>query len=259
MVSRVTGGGGKSTTRNSPLDRRGKRFAEVHWVADTGSTNADLLAVVGGEQVLVADHQRAGRGRLDRRWEAPPGANLLVSVRVVPAAPLERWAQLTGAMALAVTDVVAARGVAAAVRWPNDVMVGDRKLAGILAELPSSADAAVVGVGLNVAWPATDADAPGLNAVSLVQLGVFAPRDELLDALLDRFAYWVLDVERGRDTIVAALRERSATLGRNVKLQRVDGQESYGIAVAIDDEGRIVVESGGTRSAFSVAEVTHLR
>jgi len=245
----------------------GQRFADVRWVTETGSTNADLLAVPGGEQVLVADHQHAGRGRLDRRWEAPPAANLLVSVRVVPAAPLERWAQLTGAMALAVVDLAAAYDVAAAIRWPNDVMVAEpgraqgpeRKLAGVLAELPNPPVAAVVGVGINVGWPLTDADAPGLNAVSLRQLGVSAERRELLVVLIDRFERWVGEIERGGGSVLAALRARSATIGRNVKVQRVDGEVSYGVAVAIDDEGRIVVESAGTRTAFSVAEVTHLR
>ncbi|TML18266.1 MAG: hypothetical protein E6G39_03455 [Actinobacteria bacterium] len=120
------------------------RFATIEWVAETGSTNSDLSARAADreprELALVADHQTAGRGRLDRQWLASPGQSLLLSVLIRPKGPPDRWPLATSAMAVAVADVVAGLGVAdAGIRWPNDVVVdGGRapgKLAGVLAEL----------------------------------------------------------------------------------------------------------------------------
>ena len=122
----------------------GSRFADVRWVAETGSTNADLLALArdGAPEgiVLVADHQTAGRGRLGRTWEAPPGASLLVSVLLRPPAAVADAVTMAAGVAMAdAVDEVA--GVHARLKWPNDLVVAvdgptadDRKLAGILAE-----------------------------------------------------------------------------------------------------------------------------
>ncbi len=127
------------------------------------STNRYLLdearAGAAGGLVVVADHQTAGRGRLGRRWEAPAGANLLVSVLLRPSLPIEELHLCTVAMALATRaacSAVTAGAVVPVLKWPNDVMVGERKLAGILAEtIPGDGGsrAVVVGMGLNVAWP----------------------------------------------------------------------------------------------------------
>ncbi len=126
----------------------------VTHVPVTGSTNDDLLAAAAtgapDRSVLVADHQTAGRGRLDRRWEAPPGANLLVSIlfRTVPSPP----STLTQRVGLAAIDARrAAAGVDAVLKWPNDLLVGERKLAGILAQRAADGSI-VVGLGLNVGW-----------------------------------------------------------------------------------------------------------
>ena len=133
-------------TIGGPNARPGGPGWTVEHVAETGSTNADLLATAAerpDRSVLVADHQTAGRGRLDRRWDAPPGANLLVSILFhdVPAHPSE----LTRRVALAAVDACAeVAGVDVALKWPNDLLVGDRKLAGILAER-NAAGSVVVG------------------------------------------------------------------------------------------------------------------
>src|SRR5688572_4438780 len=123
-------------------------------VESTGSTNTDLLAACGAgapdRTVLRTDHQVAGRGRLDRRWDAPPRANLLVSMlfRDVPEHPGE----LTRRVGLAALDACGScAGVAPTLKWPNDLMLGDRKLGGILAQR-SPTGPVVVGLGLNVGW-----------------------------------------------------------------------------------------------------------
>ncbi len=156
------------TTVPAPPDTR---FGPIRRFADIDSTNRYLLdeARTGAHEgaVAVADYQSAGRGRLGRRWEAPPGANLLMSVLLRPTLAIEELHLCTVAVALAAADACErVAGVVPELKWPNDLMVGGRKLAGILAEAlpgrsgPVSASpttpAVVVGLGLNVGWPPPD-------------------------------------------------------------------------------------------------------
>ncbi len=142
----------------------GSLWREVRVVAETGSTNADLLAAAGagtGEgTVLVAEAQTAGRGRLDRRWASPPRAGLTLSVLLrpggVPAALLGWLPLLAGVAAAAAVRRVTT--VAAVLKWPNDVLVGDAKLGGILAERTGTA--VVIGIGINV-WQGQRGPAAG--------------------------------------------------------------------------------------------------
>ncbi|HEX6423117.1 MAG TPA: biotin--[acetyl-CoA-carboxylase] ligase [Acidimicrobiales bacterium] len=162
----------------------GTRFADVRWVATTGSTNADAMALArdGAPEgiVVVADHQRAGRGRRNRTWVAPPGGSLLLSVLLRP--PARVAGAVTMAAALAMAEAVErVAGVPARLKWPNDLVVatadGERKLAGVLAEAdwpagstisggyrqpgPRDRMVVVVGIGLNVRWPGGPDPHPG--------------------------------------------------------------------------------------------------
>lgn len=204
----------------------GTRFADVRWVAETGSTNADALALAreGATEgiVVVADHQTAGRGRRDRRWVAPPGGSLLVSVLLRPRAAVAGAAAMAAGVAM--VDALRSRcGVEAGLKWPNDLVVdtpeGDRKLAGLLAEAdwpagstisggyraPAPHDRAVVvvGVGLNVAWPVMAGDPsagdhaidPALDevagiATALNWLGHDVDRADVLVEFLQRLDTW---------------------------------------------------------------------
>jgi BirA family biotin operon repressor/biotin-[acetyl-CoA-carboxylase] ligase len=245
MVSRVTGPGANSD-----------RF-RIEWITRTGSTNADVLERArAGEPdglVLVADHQSAGRGRLDRRWEAPEGANLLVSILLRPDLDPSQWFRCTNAVAVALVEACAAHGVLARIKWPNDVVVGaaklasgGAKLAGILAEVAD--DAVVVGLGCNVGWPAAD-EMPG--ATSLVACGASVTRAQLLDDLLARLDEQAPDLH---ERYLA----RCASIGRAVRLALPDGRELAGIARTVDDAGRLVLETpDGERQAFTVGDVVH--
>jgi BirA family biotin operon repressor/biotin-[acetyl-CoA-carboxylase] ligase len=151
----------------------GTRFAEVRWFEELDSTNRYLLheARRGAAEglVVVADHQSAGRGRLGRRWEAPRAANLLVSVLLRPRLPMAARHLASAVVALAAADAcVALGGIAVDVKWPNDLLVGGRKLAGVLAEADVGAEdrsPVVVGIGINVAWPPpADGDETALDA-----------------------------------------------------------------------------------------------
>src|SRR4029079_12035803 len=151
--------------------------------------------------------QTAGRGRLDRSWIAPPGAALLVSALLRPRLPVERLHLVTLAAALAAIDAVRAlAGIDAQLKWPNDVVVDDRKLAGILAE-SDGAGAIVVGMGLNVRG---DWFPPELAATAT---SCAVDRDEVLEAWLGAF-----DARLDRlDGVLDAARAVSATLGRRVR------------------------------------------
>lgn len=215
----------------------------VEHVAATGSTNADLLATAGtrpDRSVLVADHQTAGRGRLDRRWDAPPGANLLVSLLFhrVPDDPGE----LTRRVGLAAVDACRdVAGVAAVLKWPNDVLVGDHKLAGILAQR-SATGAVVVGLGLNVRWAPEGA----------VRLGDDVAPLDVLSALL--VAYDDLPAD-----VTARYRRALATLGRQVRIDLTDGPLA-GTALDVDPDGRLVVlDHCGVTHRVDVGDVIHLR
>ena len=211
-------------------------------VAETGSTNADLIAVAdtaADRTVLRTDHQTAGRGRLDRRWEAPAGTNLLVSIlfRRVPADPGE----LTRRIGLAVVDAAAeSAGVQAELKWPNDVLVDGRKLAGVLAERAASG-AVVVGVGVNLGWAPEGA----------ARLDGIEPSAFLVE-LLRAFDALPADVH---DRYRASL----GTLGRRVRVVRPGG-DLLGTAVDVGSDGRLVLlDDCAISHRIDAGDVVHLR
>lgn len=193
--------------------------------------------------MAVADHQTAGRGRLGRTWEAPPGANLLASFLLRPVLPAERLHLVTAAVALAAADACeAVAGVVPDLKWPNDLLVGDAKLGGILAE--SALPLVVVGLGLNVGWAP-----PGAAC-----LGADVSRDGVLDALLDRLGERVADWEG----VARDHRRRCATLGRDVRIELAD-ETFTGVAADITDDGHLLVDVGACLRTVTAGDVVHLR
>jgi len=230
---------------------------DVRHVAETGSTNTDLIEqVLAGEvrnrTVLAADHQTAGRGRLDRRWEAPPGANLLVSMVVapIPAVPAQVTHRL-GLAALAAVRRLIDPDVAATVglKWPNDVLLGERKLAGILAQRVPGRDAVVVGMGLNVGWAPDGAAAVGPH----VSGGRVTPARVLLTVLEELDAL--------PSDIAGPYRDALVTLGRRVRVELPGGADALDArAVDVDDAGRLVViDADGGQRHLDVGDVVHVR
>jgi BirA family biotin operon repressor/biotin-[acetyl-CoA-carboxylase] ligase len=245
-------------------------WTAVEVVASTGSTNADLLARGGPEgQVLVAEEQTAGRGRAGRTWLSVPGASLTFSVLLRPASvpPAARgWLPLLTGVAVAAA-VRSAAGVAAVLKWPNDVLVGDRKLAGILAEQSPAGDAVVVGVGLNVATPpdALPVSPNGLPATSLLVEGAEVAREALLAEILRSLERWYLafraDPDPARSGLLAEYTAACATLGRTVRVELPAGRVVSGVAEGIDRGGRLLVRPPGEASAMAVSagDIVHLR
>ena len=242
----------------------GGLWRDVTVVPQTGSTNADLLeqARAGAAEglVLVAEEQTAGRGRLGRTWSAPPRAALTFSVLLRPAGvpPSQLgWLPLLTGVAVAAA-VRGQAGVPASLKWPNDVLVGERKLAGILAE--AHGDAVVVGVGLNVT-PSQD-ELPVPTATSLfIEDAKSADRAELLAAILTGLARRYQDWRAGPDD--AGLRQDylrwCATIGREVRVELPGGAVLTGTAEDVDDAGRLVVRAPGNLVAVGAGDVVHVR
>ncbi len=256
-------------------DALGGFWTAVDVVASTGSTNADLLARAIASpgapegQVLAAEEQTAGRGRLGRSWSSVPGASLTFSVLLRPASvpPGRRgWLPLLAGVAV-VSAVRTVAGVAAVLKWPNDVLVGERKLAGILAEQSPDGSAVVIGIGLNVATPAEalPVSPAGLPATSLLAEGAAVSRETLLLAILGQLEAWYLEFranpDPARDGLLDAYLPLCRTLGQRVRVELPVGRFVVGVASGIDSEGRLLIadDSGAPPTAVSAGDVVHVR
>jgi BirA family biotin operon repressor/biotin-[acetyl-CoA-carboxylase] ligase len=276
-------------------------FTDVRRFESIDSTNRYLLeqarAGAPAGVVAVADHQTAGRGRLGRSWEAPAGANLLLSVLLRPALDPSDRHLATTAVALAAVDAVEGLGLVASapggapvdasgnadrsvrtgigvgIKWPNDLVDGGgRKLAGVLAESDLTSAApdeglpapVVVGIGVNVNWPTADDDLPvelqGL-AVSLRMLtGSAVDREGLLSALLTALVVRApdLDTAAGRNRLADDLLRRCTTVGTRVRVDLAD-TTFEGTATGIDRGGHLLVETDRGVRTVVAGDVIHVR
>ena len=230
------------------------RLVEVPF---TESTNADLVgALRGGEQwphlgVLLTRDQRGGRGRLDRSWVAPAGSSLAISVAIDAARiPMERrgWIPLVAGAAMAGAASEQVDGVG--VKWPNDLLVGGRKLCGILAEV-ATADRIVIGAGINTRMTAEQL--PVGTATSFAVLGVTADEDLLLAGYLARLETLLARLERG--SVRREVRETCITLGQRVTAYLPGGDTLTGIATDLAEDGRLEIDG----TPVGAGDIVHLR
>ena len=231
---------------------------DVH--AELGSTNAAAAELAQPWRVVVADHQSAGRGRLGRSWEAPPGTSIAVSVLVPAPAHGIGWVPLLTGLAVARAAHEVA-GVHAAVKWPNDGLVEEddwRKVCGVLCEVHPAG--VVVGFGVNVTQ--TREELPVENATSLALCG--APevrREDLVAACLRHLAVLHSDLMAGGPALEAAraaYRSACRTIGMVVDLNT--GSATHRLpAVGVDDEGRLVVHGDAGEYAVAAGDVVHVR
>ena len=254
--------------------RPGGLWSEVLVVERTGSTNTDCAARAraGAPEglVLAAEEQTAGRGRLGRTWLSPPRAALTFSVLLRPAGvpPVRRgWLPLLAGVAAA-TAVRHVSGLDVRLKWPNDLLLGPRKLAGILAE--QSGDAVIVGIGVNVSaaraeLPVTGAAA--LPATSLLLEGSASlDRERLLREILAEIERWY-QAWRGTEIpgdpqasgLRAAYLGLCSTVGRDVRAELPAGNVIRGTAAGIDTDGRLIVRTPEGEVAVSAGDVRHLR
>jgi BirA family biotin operon repressor/biotin-[acetyl-CoA-carboxylase] ligase len=250
----------------------------LDFVAEIGSTNAELVAraSVGDVEdfaVLATTSQTAGKGRMGRVWVAPPGRTIAVSVLLKPqllkpsSAPLERlgWLPLLAGLAMtrAVASLVDAPGVT--LKWPNDVQVGGLKVSGLLAELVPPGDAVVIGAGLNLTMTADELPTPVSTSLTLAGVSAYDLVDRALGAYLgelrglyDEFVATGLDPEAG---LRAAVARACSTIGRDVRVELPGGDDLFGTATGIDEQGRLVVKDqrDARPHAIAAGDVTHLR
>lgn len=249
--------------RSELLDRPGI-WTDLIVVEDTDSTNADVARAArdGAPEGLIvtAERQHAGRGRLDRRWTMPEGSGLVVSVLLRPDVAASRWVWLPLLAGLAVDATVKECGVESGLKWPNDVLVKGRKIAGILLERIDSpaGPAAVIGVGLNVSMRAEEL--PVDTATSLLLEGATqVDRTVVLRAFLRNlealYRAWSSnggDPSAGiRDSYLA----RCVTVGVQVRVTMPDASVLQGTAETVDTSGRLVVDG----VPVSAGDITHVR
>jgi BirA family transcriptional regulator, biotin operon repressor / biotin---[acetyl-CoA-carboxylase] ligase len=242
---------------NGRLCKPGSLWTSIEVHSSIASTNAEVASRArdGAAEglVVVAEHQSAGRGRMGRTWKAPPRSALLFSVLLRPATvPAERWPWLGLLVPLAVASAVRRVGeLPAVLKWPNDVLAGDLKLAGILLERVD--DAAVIGIGLNVSSTRSELlpTATSLAVEGAATTDRVTVLAEVLRELERRYRPWLADPASVRSDYT----ELSATLGRQVRIELPDGTTVTGTATGLDADGRLLVDG----RPFAAGDVIHLR
>lgn len=237
-------------------------WSTLRLVPESASTNADLVAAATRGQalpwtVLVAEHQSAGRGRLGRTWSSTAGAGLTFSA-FVPTPQRPGWVPLLTGLAVA-EAVQSLYAVRPGLKWPNDLLWSGRKVAGILCELTGGG--IVIGIGLNVDHTEDELPVPTAGSLRLLADG-HPPglrRERILLEVLDRLGERLADWGRDEDRVREAYRRSCLTLGREVRVDLGQRGRQHGRALAVDDDGRLLVDLGDGVEALSAGDVTHVR
>lgn len=236
---------------------------------ETPSTNA-----VAGERardgapdglLVVTEHQTAGRGRLDRGWETPARAALTFSLVLRPDLPPSGWPWLPLLTGHAIAGALTAAGYDARVKWPNDVLLGDQKVAGVLVERVTTASgpAAVIGVGLNVTTTRDELPVVTATSLHLARPDVVPDRTDLLVALAvglrEGYDAWHGAGPEGHDRLAAAYVAACATVGQQVRVALPGGGTLSGRATDVDPDGMLVVQTPGGPERVGAGDVVHVR
>lgn len=255
----------------SALINLGSLWRDLQLVPETGSTNSDLAAQARAGApsgtVLIAEHQTAARGRLGRSWTAPPGTAIALSLLVRPELPAARWTWLPLLTGIAVSESLRrAAKVPAELKWPNDVLVRDRKISGILAERVEPAGGAetpgcVIGIGINVGLTADQLPVPTATSLRLQPDAAPVGRATMIITVLTAFALLYAEWRDSADdtALAAAYLARCGTVGRRVRVILPGAEDVVGEAEAIDTDGRLVVRTDAGRRAFGAGDIVHLR
>ena len=261
-----------------PLDVRalkralveGGLWRDIRVVDETGSTNADVAGLArSGEPeglVLIAEHQTAGRGRLGREWTAPARSGLAFSMLLRPVGvPAKSWTLLPLLVGVGAASAVSrVADLEVTLKWPNDLMIGDCKLGGILAERVDapSGPAVVVGVGLNVSLH--EAELPVATAVSLgLADAATTDRDTVVRATLRgiaaEYGAWLDARGDGEQSVLPAYRALCRTLGRDVRVELPGDRVVEGRAADIDADGSLLLDGPAGQVVVTAGDVVHLR
>ena len=241
--------------------------AGFEYLEQTGSTNADLLAKAQGLPefyVVATDFQTAGKGRMDRSWEAKPGSSVMASILLRPQFSESSgigWLSLL--TALAISRSISALGPKPLIKWPNDVLISDKKVSGILAEAASDLSCVVIGFGINVNQSIQELPVETATSLS-IETAQAVNRDQLLANVIENLKQLYSElVSAGGSAEASGLRNQildaSATIGSQVSVEFPDGKKAFGLAKDIDATGRLVVETQSQTLTVSAGDVLHLR
>jgi BirA family biotin operon repressor/biotin-[acetyl-CoA-carboxylase] ligase len=239
-----------ATVPRPPLGQRALQDAAgpdwtVRLLAEADSTNAVAAAAPARNLVVIAEHQTAGRGRLDRTWETPPGAALTLSAVFDPVVEAVWWPVIPLAAGVAVARAI---GGPARLKWPNDVLLGEQKVCGILVErLATTPPYAVIGIGINVDQGRDEL--PVDTATSLALAGLARDRTELFGEVLHQLRFALVSLARDPHGVVGQYRGLSATLDQRVRVDLPGGDVLEGTAFDIDAHGALVVAHDEPRDA----------
>lgn len=258
---------------DSALKGRLKEFAIVERIyyykeIDSTNTRAVRLAQYGLQHssLFLAEFQTKGRGRFKRNWLAKAGESLLFSLALFPSFPKEKWSGITLLASVAVVEALGKFGIKGAVKWPNDVLVGGKKISGILIETAQPGDknkkgSAIVGVGINVNQESFETDAAFATPPTSMRIetGKEIERIKVLCEFLTSFSrlYYSLEAGDYRD-ILKRYKGFSSTIGKSVALNS-SHELIHGTASDIDEDGSLIIrlDSGAMRriTAGDVAEI----
>lgn len=263
-------------------------YSRIFWLDAVGSTNdyaVSLLTEQGGAvqnslgflSLVATGNQEQGKGRMGRSWVAPAGTSLSTSVIVRPEAsggelPVSAYHWVTMIMALAAVDTLGKLGVkGSSIKWPNDVLVGEKKICGVLAQLvtePQGTFALVVGIGTNVSLEAEDLPVPTATSI-LLETGQHLALEAVLEKLATRFAELISSFVKvagdphqtleGRGSLLDLLRAQMSTLGQDVRVHLPDGATETGQALDITEEGELIVQTATGQQTYAVGDIIHLR
>ena len=255
------------------ISNRGGIGAKIFASAEMPSTQVPAKEAArkgeGHGAVFVTDHQTAGRGRRDRRWESPAGLDLTFSVILRPQIELRHLPILglaiANAVARALERIVGAGR--AGLKWPNDVLIDERKLCGVICETAGRGallDFAVAGIGINVnntagGLPRFDDGRPPATSL-LIETGRTWALPALLGSILNELddSTPQVETESGRTDVLVEYRARCLTLGRRVRIVSEEGG-FCGIATEIEDDGRIAVVEEGLKKVYDSVDIIHAK
>ena len=235
------------------------RYWRVSVVEVTGSTQDDIAQSVTDKKaqsgdVIATEYQSAGRGRLDRKFDAPKSSALMFSFYIEPKHEKSDWSFLTLLTGLSAVFTLTALDPESSptLKWPNDILIKDGKVGGIIAQ--ATGDGVIIGIGVNVEM--TEAELPVAHATSLA-LNDFSilDRNLILASFLNIFEELLERWQDGED-LRHLYSERSSTIGREVRIEHPDGSYKNGKAVGVTPTGELILEDG---SRVTVGDIVHLR
>lgn len=224
----------------------------------TASTQSDLAELVNASvaksgDVIAAEFQSNGRGRLDRTFEAPPQSALLFSFYIAPKRAVSDWGFISFLAALAMREVITDQlAEKVNLKWPNDILIGDKKVAGLLAQ--QIGEGVIVGIGLNVAMSTDELPVPTATSLLLADSNLL-DRNLILSAFLNHFENLFKEWDSGGD-FLEKYRQVCSTLGRQVRVEVLGRNSIEGEAVSITAQGVLILKDG---TEVNVGDVVHLR